>query len=60
MKKRSVAVAGNYTFTLTTYPGEDEYETDDANYTEENKENFNINPYDVITWTYNGAAQSGE
>lgn len=48
------AKAGNYTFTLTTYPGEDVYETDSANYTEENKEAFNINPYDVITWTYNG------
>lgn len=52
------AVAGNYTFTLTTYPGEDEYETDNANYSEENKEAFNINPYDVITWTYNGASES--
>ena len=48
------AVAGNYTFTLTTYPGEDIYETENANYKEENKEAFNINPYDVITWTYNG------
>lgn len=48
------AIAGNYTFTLTTYPGEDTYETDNSNYTEDNKEAFNINPYDVITWTYNG------
>lgn len=48
------AVAGNYTFTLTTYPGEDTYETDNSSYTEENKEAFNINAYDVITWTYNG------
>ncbi|MGN0352317.1 MAG: InlB B-repeat-containing protein [Roseburia sp.] len=55
------AVAGNYTFTLTTYPGEDEYETDNANYSEDNKEAFNINPYDVITWTYNGeSASNGE
>lgn len=52
------AVAGNYTFTLTTYPGEDTYETGDASYTEENKEAFNINPYDTITWTYNGAASA--
>lgn len=52
------AVSGNYTFTLTTYPGEDVYETDNANYTEENKEAFNINPYDTITWTYNGAASA--
>ncbi len=52
------AIAGNYTFTLTTYPGEDQYETDNSNYTEENKEAFNINPYDVISWTYNGEATS--
>ena len=39
---------------MTTYPGEDTYETDNSNYTEDNKEAFNINPYDVITWTYNG------
>ena len=52
------AVAGNYTFTLTTYPGEDAYETDNANYTEENREAFNINPYDTITWTYNGASEN--
>lgn len=49
-------VTGNYTFTLTTYPAEDVYETDNANYTEENKEGFNINPFDTITWTYNGEA----
>lgn len=48
------AVAGNYTFTLTTYPGEDQYETDSSNYTEDNKESFNVNNYDTITWTYNG------
>lgn len=28
------AVSGNYTFTLTTYPGEDVYETDNPNYKE--------------------------
>lgn len=49
-----VAVSGNYTFTLTTYPGEDVYDTEDSYYTEETKENFNMNPYDTITWTYNG------
>lgn len=48
------AVSGNYTFTLVTYPDEDIYETENANYTEENKDAFNLNPYDVITWTYNG------
>lgn len=51
------AVAGNYTFTLTTYPGEDTYETENANYSEDNKEAFNINPYDKITWTYNGESK---
>ena len=51
-----MAVSGNYTFTLTTYPGEDVYDTEDSYYTEETKENFNMNPYDTITWTYNGAA----
>lgn len=55
------AVAGNYTFTLTTYPGEDDYETNNSSYSEDNKEAFNINPYDIITWTYNGeSASSGE
>lgn len=53
------AVAGNYTFILTTYPGEDTYETENASYTEENKEAFNINSYDKITWTYNGESASG-
>lgn len=53
------AIAGNYTFTLTTYPGEDQYETDSSNYTEDNKEAFNINNYDVITWTYNGESTAG-
>lgn len=47
-------VTGNYTLTLTTYPGEDYYETDSSSYTEDNKEAFNINDYDVISWTYNG------
>ena len=47
-----VAVAGTYTFTLTTYPAEDQYETEDEYYTEDTKENFNINPYDTVTWTY--------
>ncbi len=47
-------VTGSYTLTLTTYPGADVYATEDSNYTEENKENFNSNPYDTITWVYNG------
>lgn len=49
-----VTVTGNYTFILNTYPSEDIYETDHANYTEDNKEAFSLNPYDKITWTYNG------
>lgn len=53
-----VKVAGNYTFSLTTYPGEDTYDTEDAYYTEEGKENFNYNAYDTITWTYNGESES--
>ena len=52
------AVSGNYSFTLTTYPGEDYYDTKDAYYTEAGKENFNYNNYDRITWTYNGEAAS--
>ncbi len=51
-----VAVSGNYTLTLTTYPGEDLYDTNASNYSEDNKECFNMNPYDTITWTYNGEA----
>lgn len=49
-----VAVAGNYTLMLTTYPGEDTYDTEDPYYTEEGKENYNYNAYDKITWIYNG------
>lgn len=47
-------LAGNYTFTLTTHPDDDQYETDNASYTEENKEAFNINPLDTIEWVRNG------
>lgn len=48
------AVTGNYTFTLTTYPGADVYDTENSYYTEDTKENYNSNPYDRIEWTYNG------
>jgi len=48
------AVSGNYTFTLTTYPGADVYDTENSYYTEDTKENYNSNPYDKIEWTYNG------
>ena len=47
-----VAVAGTYTFVLTTYPGEDVYDEEDPYYTEETRENFNSNPYDKITWNF--------
>lgn len=53
-----VAVSGNYSFALTTYPAEDYYDTKDAYYTEASKENYNYSNYDRITWTYNGAAAS--
>ncbi len=52
------AVTGNYTFTLTTYPAEDTYDTSASDYSEESKEGFNVNPYDRITWTYNGEGTS--
>ncbi|MCR5640155.1 MAG: InlB B-repeat-containing protein [Lachnospiraceae bacterium] len=53
-KKSNIEVvkAGTYTLTLTTYPAEDVYDTENEYYTEETKENFNMNPYDSITWTY--------
>lgn len=53
-----VNVPGNYTFTLTTYPGEDTYDTTASSYSEDNKENFNINPYDSIAWVYNGESEA--
>ena len=52
--------AGNYTFTLTTHPDDDTYETNHQSYTEENKEAFNINPLDKITWVRNGDVQNVE
>lgn len=48
--------SGNYTFKLFTHPDDDEYETNHSSYTEENKEAFNINHADKITWTRNGDA----
>lgn len=47
-------LAGNYTFTLTTHPDDDTYETEHPSYTEANKEAFNINPLDSIVWVRNG------
>ena len=59
-KKSNIKCAkdGNYTITLTTYPGADFYNEEDEFYTEDNREAFNMNPYDTITWTYNGEAES--
>ncbi len=54
-----VAVSGNYTLTLTTYPAEDFYDTEDAYYSESSKENFNYSNYDTITFTYNGESTGG-
>lgn len=51
-------VTGNYTLTLTTYPGADVYDTASEYYTEETKESFNSNPYDTITFTYNGEVKN--
>ncbi|MDF2843630.1 MAG: InlB B-repeat-containing protein [Herbinix sp.] len=51
-------VTGSYTLTLTTYPGADTYDTADSGYSEEAKENFNLNPYDTIAWVYNGEPQA--
>lgn len=49
-----VKVDGKYTFTLTTYPSDDYYDKEDEHYKEESKENFNLNPYDTITFDYLG------
>lgn len=49
---------GNYTFTLMTYPGADVYDTGNSYYSEETRENYNSNPYDTITFTYNGEMQA--
>ena len=55
-KKTNIKVetAGNYTLTLTTYPGDDYYDTKDPYYTEATKESYNMGTYDTITWVRNG------
>lgn len=53
-----VEYAGNYTFTLRTYPGDDYYNTSAPNYTEETKETYNMGTYDTITWKRNGDVQN--
>lgn len=56
VKRANIKVVkpGRYTFTLKTHPAEDYYDEKDESYTEEGKENFNLNPYDVISWTFEG------
>ena len=49
-----VITPGNYTFVLNTHPDDDTYETSNPQFKEENKEAFNINYNDRITWTRNG------
>ncbi len=51
-----VAVDGNYTLTLHTHPGDDYYNESDPSYTEANKEIYNLNDFDQITWVRNGDA----
>ncbi len=51
-----VAQDGNYTITLHTHPGDDYYDKSNANYSEANKEVFNLSDYDKITWVRNGDA----
>ncbi len=51
-----VAQDGNYTITLHTHPGDDYYDESNANYSEANKEVFNLSDYDKITWVRNGDA----
>ncbi len=49
-----VKKSGNYTLTITTHPDDDYYNTEGNGYTEENKEVYNLNPYDKISWVRNG------
>lgn len=49
-----VAMDGNYTITLHTHPGDDYYDENNANYSETNKEVFNLSDFDKITWVRNG------
>lgn len=51
-----VSQDGNYTLTLYTHPGDDYYDESNASYSEANKEVFNLNDYDKITWVRNGDA----
>ncbi len=50
----TVVESGNYTFTLTTYPADDYYDTEDSGYTEAGKEDYNIGTFDRISFVRNG------
>lgn len=50
-------VSGNYTFTLTTYPNDDTYDTSNPSYAESSKEIFNVGTYDTIEWKRNKDAE---
>ncbi|MDO4564272.1 MAG: hypothetical protein Q4C04_01505 [Clostridia bacterium] len=49
-----VELSGNYTFTLTTHPADDYYNTSASTYTEATKEIYNLSTYDTISWVRNG------
>lgn len=49
-----VEKSGNYTLKITTNPGDDYYNTSAPTYTEAEKEVYNLNPYDKISWVRNG------
>lgn len=51
-----VALSGNYTLTLKTYPNEDTYNTSDPTYTEAGKEVYNVGTFDTIEFVRNGDA----
>ncbi len=52
----TVGVSGNYTFTLTTYPSDDYYDVDNVQYSEAQKEVYNLSNFDKISWVRNGDA----
>lgn len=52
-----VLVSGNYTFTLTTYPGDDYVDTNATGYNPENPLAFTFSNYDTISWKFNNAIE---
>lgn len=53
-KDLTCLLSGNYTFTLTTYPSDDFYDTTDPTYTEADRQVYNYGTYDKIEWVRNG------